>query len=59
MKRFQRFYALLALLLAVCLMAPTAFGQSLSVGRLDRYGHRPDWRSYSERHGNAEKQWYW
>ena len=34
MKRFQRFYALLALLLAVCLMAPTAFGQSLVSGDL-------------------------
>ena len=34
MKRFCRFYAILALLLAVCLTAPTAFGQSLQTGDL-------------------------
>ncbi len=34
MKRFHSFYALLALLLAACLMAPTAFGQSLTSGDL-------------------------
>ena len=34
MKRFHRFYALLALLLAACLMAPSAFGQTLVSGDL-------------------------
>ena len=34
MKRFCRFYAILALLLAVCLMVPTAFGQTLVSGDL-------------------------
>ena len=34
MKRFKSFYALMALLLATCLMAPTAFGQSLVSGDL-------------------------
>lgn len=32
MKRLHMFYALMALLLATCLMAPTAFGQSLTTG---------------------------
>ncbi len=34
MKRFKSFYVLMALLLAICLMAPTAFGQSLVSGDL-------------------------
>lgn len=34
MKKFYRFYALLALLLAACLMAPSAFGQTLVSGDL-------------------------
>jgi hypothetical protein len=34
MKRFHKFYALLALLAIACLMAPTAFGQSLTTGDL-------------------------
>ncbi len=34
MKRFKSFYVLLALLLATCLMAPSAFGQSLVSGDL-------------------------
>jgi hypothetical protein len=34
MKKFHAFYALLALLLAACLMAPSAFGQTLVSGDL-------------------------
>ena len=50
------FYALMALLAGNLPDRARSLRAVADFGRLDRYGYRPHWRSFSERDGNSEKR---